>query len=227
MPEFKRYAVYYLPPEGPLARFGAGWLGWDVAGGCPAAPPQEVTVDPRPLTETPRKYGFHATIKPPFRLAQGAEPAALCAAFAAFCAAQPPVTLQALEVARLGRFLALVPTGDAAALNAMAAAAVSGLDIYRAPPTTAELARRRQARLSPRQDALLTQWGYPYVKDQFRFHMTLTSKLPKVEAVALEEVLTTHLTPLLPTRFQIDSLSLVGEDSDGLFHEVRRCRLAG
>lgn len=227
MPEFKRYAVYYLPPEGPLARFGAEWLGWDVVGGCPAAPPQEVTVDPRPLTETPRKYGFHATIKPPFRLAEGAEPAALGAAFAAFCAAQPRVTLQALEVARLGRFLALVHAGEVTALNALAAAAVSKLDVYRAPPTAAELARRRQARLSPRQDALLTQWGYPYVMDQFRFHMTLTGKLPKAEAAALEEVLTTHLTPLLPTPFQIDSLSLVGEDAEGLFHEVTRCRLAG
>ena len=227
MPEFKRYAVYYLPPEGPLARFGAEWLGWDVVGGCPAASPNGVTVDPRPLTETPRKYGFHATIKPPFRLAEGAEPAALGAAFAAFCAVQPRVTLQALEVARLGRFLALVPTGDVAALNALAAAAATGLDSYRAPLNAAELARRRQARLSPRQEELLAQWGYPYVMDQFRFHMTLTSKLPKAEAIALEEVLRVHIAPLLPTPFQIDSLSLAGEDAEGRCHEVTRCRLAG
>ena len=140
---------------------------------------------------------------------------------------QPRVTLQALEVARLGRFLALVPTGDVAALNALAAAAVTGLDSYRAPLNAEELARRRQARLSPRQEELLAQWGYPYVMDQFRFHMTLTSKLPKAEAIALEEVLRAHIAPLLPTPFQIDSLSLVGEDAEGRFHEVTRCRLAG
>ena len=31
--------------------------------------------------------------------------------------------------------------------------------------------------LTDRQEALLTQWGYPYVMEEFRFHITLTGAL--------------------------------------------------
>ena len=57
MPRFARYAVYYTPEPGPLADFGAAWLGWDIATGAEVAHP-DLPGLPRPVTEltaTPRK----------------------------------------------------------------------------------------------------------------------------------------------------------------------------
>ena len=225
---FRRYAVYHTP-QGTLGRFGADWLGWDVTSGTQTTPP-DIEGLPAPwddITGTPRKYGFHATIKPPFRLADGWTETDLLTAFTTHCDLAAPVTLDGLELAQLGRFLALVPTGDTQALNALAANTVRTLDPFRARPTDADLARRRAAGLTPEQDALLLQWGYPYVMDQFRCHYTLSGKLPKAQATQLRAALDPVLTPLLPRPFVLDTLSLCGEDAAGRFHLVHRATLSG
>lgn len=226
---FTRYAIYHMPSPGPLTTFGAAWLGWDATTGQPASHPV-ITGLPRSIdqiTETPRKYGLHATIKPPFRLSHGTAEANLNSALAAFCARQAPVTLDALELAQLGRFLALRPIGDETALNALAAATVRGLDAYRAPLTEDELTRRRATSLSPQQDALLQQWGYPYVMEAFRFHITLTGKLPKAEARQTAAILDPLIKPLLPSPYVIKDLCLMGEARDGQFHLIERHPLQG
>ena len=227
--DYTRHAIYYAPEPGPLATFGARWLGWDAEAGAPLAHPTVPDL-PQPvgkITETPRKYGLHGTIKPPFRLAPGTTENALNDALAAFCADQPAVTLDGLDLAQLGRFLALRPEGDETALNALAAETVRVLDAFRAPLSDAELTRRRTANLSPEQDALLLQWGYPYVMESFRFHITLTGKLPKAQARQTAQVLKAHLAPLLPQPFRIATLSLMGEADDERFHLIARHELTG
>ncbi|WP_428512504.1 DUF1045 domain-containing protein [Roseovarius sp.] len=225
---FRRYAVYHTP-QGTLGRFGADWVGWDVTSATQTTPP-DIEGLPAPwddITGTPRTYGFHATIKPPFRLADGWTETDLLTAFTKHCARTAPAMLDGLELAQLGRFLALVPTGDTQALNALAANTVRTLDPFRARPTDADLARRRAAGLTPEQDALLLQWGYPYVMDQFRCHYTLSGKLPKAQATQLRAALDPVLTPLLPHPFVLDTLSLCGEDAAGRFHLVHRATLSG
>ena len=226
---FERYAIYLLPDTGALADFGAAWLGWDARTGEATAPPSLPDL-PMPLDEItarPRKYGFHGTIKPPFRLAPGQTEAELRTALRDFAAHQTGVSLEGLELAQLGRFLALVPVGDTSRLAALAADTVRQFDRFRAPLNDAELARRRQSRLTPQQDALLQKWGYPYVMEAFRFHLTLTGKLPKAKATALKDMLAPLLTPMLPAPFTIESLSLMGEGSDGMFREIERVPLTG
>ncbi len=225
---FTRYAIYYAPPHAAdWSRFGASWLGWDMEAGTEVAHPAIDGLDVAAITATPRKYGLHATMKPPMRLAEGASRAELEAACAALAASRPPVTLDGLHLARLGRFLALRPSGDEGALVALAAACVRDLDAFRAPAPKAELARRRAAGLSPEQERNLTDWGYPYVMDQFRFHITLTGKLPKGQLPAVAEALQEQLIPLLPTPFVISDLALMGEDTDGRFHLLHRYALTG
>ncbi|MEL7260424.1 MAG: DUF1045 domain-containing protein [Pseudomonadota bacterium] len=225
---FKRYAIYYTPaPGSALADFGAAWLGWDSATGRAVAHPDAAGLDVAAITGTPRKYGFHGTIKPPFRLAEGQTADALAAELAALCADAAPVTLDGLTLARLGKFLALVPDGDAAALAHLAARAVQELDHFRAPATDAELAKRRAARLSPAQDALLVQWGYPYVLDEFRFHLTLSGRLEADVAAAAEKALTPMLAELSLRPYGITGLTLLGEDEDGMFHQITRYALTG
>lgn len=226
---FKRYGIYYTPPPGPFAEAGAAWLGWDAAAGETRRPPAiaGLPVPWEAITATPRKYGFHATIKPPFRLAPGYDAGALKAAFAALCARQAPVVIEALTLAPLGRFLALIPQGETPDLAALAATSVRALDPFRAPLTDDERARRRAAGLTPAQDALLQRWGYPYVMEAFRFHMTLTGTLPQAALAAVTAALEAHLVPLLPRPLPIDALSLVGEDAAGRFHLVHRIALSG
>ena len=226
---YQRYAIYYAPPPGPLARFGAAWLGWDAAAGR-AMPHPRVDGLVRPvdeITAKPRRYGFHATMKPPFRLAAGSSADALHRAAEALARDMAPVSLDGLRLARLGGFLALTPLGDTDALGAVAAQVVEALDPFRAPPTEADLARRRAAGLSPRQETLLARWGYPHVMEEFRFHITLTGPLPPAEAETVRAALVPHLDPLLPRPFAIASLCLFGEDGQGRFHQLRRYPLTG
>ena len=224
--KFDRYAIYYTP-QGALAEAGAAWLGWDLARGRAVAHPEVAGLDVAALTETPRKYGLHATVKPPFVLAEGTSADGLLAKFKTLCTRLAPVTLDGLALTQLGRFLALTPEGDTAALNAIAAEVVRGLDTFRAPPTEADLARRRQANLTPEQEANLSQWGYPYVMEAFRFHITLTGKLPKGDLPQVTAALAPYITPHLPQPFVLDSLTLVGQAPDGMFHEVHRAALSG
>jgi putative phosphonate metabolism protein len=228
MEDFRRFAIYYAPVGG-LANFGAAWLGWDAVRGRAVTQPCPPCL-PRPMdriTEAPRKYGLHGTIKPPFRLAPGRTAADLDRAAAALCARLAPVTLDCLTLARLGGFLALVPRGDAGALSGLAAGVVTGLDGFRAAPTEAEIARRHPERLSPRQRGYLSEWGYPYVLEEFRFHITLTGKLLEGEAVAVQEILAPLIAPHLPAPFHIDALCLFGEAADGRFYLIHRYPLTG
>ncbi|AHM04565.1 Protein RcsF [Roseibacterium elongatum DSM 19469] len=228
MDRFKRYGIYAVP-EGPLYRAGAQWLGWDSVTGTSLAQPEVagLTATAAALTATPRKYGFHGTIKPPFRLTHPDEADALDAAARAFCATRSPVVIDRLELRRLGSFIAIVPATPDPALSALASATVEALDGFRAPASEAELAKRRKPGLSDRQEHYLRRWGYPYVMDAFRFHLTLTGKLPSAQAEVTRAALATHFAPVLTAPFVLDSLCLMGEDAEGMFHLLHRYTLAG
>lgn len=229
MEQMKRFAVYYAPDPGAFADRAASWLGWDAATGMPCPQPTPPGL-PRPLadlTAEPRKYGFHGTIKPPFRLAPGTSPDRLAAAVEALAARLAPVTLPGLALTRLGRFLALCPTGDTAPLEHLAAEVVRRLDTHRAALTEAEIARRRPERLTPRQRALLDSYGYPFVMEEFRFHLTLTGPLDPWEIAATESAIAAHFAATIPQPFQIKTLCLFGEAQDGTFHLLHRYALTG
>lgn len=219
---YERYAVYFTP-QGPLAERGAGWLGWDIAKGRPVPHPVLAGLDPAGLTAVPRRYGLHATLKAPFALAAGYSETDLKAAMAGLCAGLAPVELAGLVAARIGGFIGLIPRGALCGLNLLAAQAVTQLDRFRAPASRAELARRRQPGLSPVQEAHLLRWGYPYVLDQFRFHITLTG--PVAQGAPLLSRIAAHFAPVLPVPFVIDSLTLAGQGRDGMFREIHRYAL--
>jgi len=220
---YTRFAIFYLP-DGDLATFGASWLGWDVMRGC-----QVDQVDVPGLDEAttdPRKYGFHATLKPPFHLRAGATTDDLKGAVADLASRLPASSCSGLRPQALGRFIALVPAGGAAEINGIAAACVTELDDFRAPLSFSDLARRRASRLTAQQDAYLVQRGYPYVLDAFRFHMTLTGRVPKGHADHWLAVVANHLPPL-PKPFHLNDLALVGERQDGFFELIQRFTLSG
>lgn len=175
-----RYAIYYVPAaDSALYRFGASALGYDTYHGNDVHYINGVDAAVWPaLTREPRVYGFHATMKPPMRLKNGATEHDLVAAFDAFAKEQAPVEAGKLIVRELGSFIALVPAEPCAPLNRLADASVSTFDGFRAQMTEQELAKRLTPGLSDRHIEHLYRWGYPYVFEDFRFHMTLTGSLP-------------------------------------------------
>lgn len=232
MDGFTRYAIYYAPPPGPLARLGAAWLGWDAeAGHGETLPPGKNWPDlPRPpleITARPRKYGFHGTLKPPFVLSEDRTVAGLHAALSALAPRLHRLRLDGLRITAIGPFLALVPEGDASPVDDLAATLLEALDGFRAPPEPAELARRRAAGLTERQEENLTRWGYPYVMEEFRFHITLTGPLPEAEREATASALEPLFAPLLEQPFRIDEICLFGEGQDGRFRNLHRYTLSG
>lgn len=128
------------------------------------------------LTAEPRTYGFHATLKAPFRLAPSMSDAELLGAAKAFAASERPFSLGSLSVETLGAFVALVPA-KSQKLEGFAARCVEAFEPFRSPMSEEERARRLRSPLTPRQKELTEFYGYPYVMEEFRFHMTLTSSL--------------------------------------------------
>jgi putative phosphonate metabolism protein len=225
MDKMKRYAVYYAPEAGPFAQAAANWLGWDPATGRAVAQPA-LGLDLAAMTADPRKYGFHGTIKPPFRLAPGVSAADLSTAVRQLAQSLPAVAMPGLQMLALEGFLALVPQGDQTALGDLAARVVADIDPFRAPLTEAEVARRRPDRLTPRQRDLLALYGYPYVMEEFRFHLTLSGHLTAADHAALLPLATAHFAPHLPQPFRVSALCLFGEAEDGHFHLLHRYALA-
>jgi len=176
-----RLALYWAPErDDPLHAAASAWLGRDAETGEPVPQPKVEGVDLQALTADARRYGFHATLKPPFHLASSYVAAREAAA--ALAAATRPFELPPLQVADLDGFLALRESAPCAALQAFADACVRALDPYRAPPSEAEIARRRPERLSERQRRYLSAWGYPHVFEEWRFHLTLSCRLSPEEA---------------------------------------------
>ncbi|NIF52135.1 DUF1045 domain-containing protein [Burkholderia sp. Ax-1724] len=176
-----RFAVYYAPArESAWWQAGSAWLGRDAQSGehCAAPQPASLARALAELTEAPRRYGWHGTLVAPFRLAPGLAPDDVLATARTWALTQHAFDLP-VEAATLGDFVALRPAdehGDAR-IRDVAASALQALDALRAQPSEADLARRLAAPLSERQRSLLLQWGYPYVFDEFRFHMTLSNSL--------------------------------------------------
>ncbi len=205
-----RYAIYFVPPaDAGLFRSAARWLGRNVETG--AAEPYPAVGDLArheiaTITASPARYGFHATLKPPFALADGANECSFVDAVRRFCAERKTFDLPPLKVDVLGGFIALVLGRPCPEMNDLAADCVRELDSFRAPETPQEMNGRRLSGLSERQEELLALWGYPYVMEEFRFHMTLTGRLQVPGPV--REALEAFFSPLLAETLTVDGIAI-------------------
>lgn len=209
-----RYAIYYAPPfDSPWWRFGSRWLGRDAATGEALAPPD------RPpnwdaITAAPRRYGFHATLKAPFALAEESGERDLCAVAGAVAAGRKPFALPALKLTELSDFVALQPAWGSPALELLAHDCVILFERCRAPLAAAEQARRAEGH-DPWQRELLSRWGYPYVFDQYRFHLTLTGPLPAPRRQEVTALLAPEIGRLNAEPPIVDSICVFREPAPG------------
>ncbi|MBS0222722.1 MAG: DUF1045 domain-containing protein [Proteobacteria bacterium] len=233
MSDTARYALYYAPrsDEG-LALAASQWLGWNpengrtrrltLVSGFALDRLAEITADPR-------RYGFHGTLKPPMALAADVSESDFIAAVGAFATTLRPIIVPSMTLAELSDFLALVPATPCPALQDLADRCVVEFDEFRRPPDATELARRRAAGLSPRQEQLLTRWGYPYVFEEWRFHLTLTGRLSNAtERTAVKELLRRRFATSIGAPLQVRDLCVFRQSApDRAFTVLARFRLGG
>ena len=228
-----RYAVYFVPNvEQHWWSQASQWLGrCAVSQQFKAQPPVTEVSATRfaELTEHPRRYGFHATMRAPFVLASQYQPGDLVAHVSALCQHLKPFVLPRLRVTLLDQFLALVPERAVEQIARLEEQCVTQLNDYAQPLGPDELSRRRSAGLSAHEDSLLLRWGYPYVLDRFRFHCSLTGSLAKAspqEVSALTQAAHQHFDHLPLCAF--DTLAIFVEPTPGAdFVLLEQCRLMG
>lgn len=223
MKVYSRYAIYFAPrPETALAALGARWL----TGNVKVADLSDAEFGA--VLEGPARYGFHGTLKAPFRLNDGYPADDLFHAVDVLAGRQSPIRLPALVLKRLCGFFALVPAAPCPEFDLLARNCVAAFDGFRAPLNEEERTRRLKAGLNARQEELLERWGYPYVLDQFRFHLTLTSKLDDVTAERVEPVLRALAADALKQSVTVEDICVFGDPGGGSpFELVRRVPLGG
>lgn len=212
-----RLALYWAPRlDDPLHALGSSWLGRDAETG--AALPQPALpggsgLDLAEVTAQARVYGLHATLKAPFRITTSYDAARRAAQDLA--ARIRPFELPPLSIQDHHGFLALRETEPCPALQAFCDACVEALDPHRAPPTEAEIARRRPERLTERQRANLARWGYQYVFEDYWFHVTLTRRLTEQERSVVLPAAAAHFGDVPAVRRRVTELCLFTQEGPG------------
>jgi putative phosphonate metabolism protein len=216
MANFPRYAIYYASPlDSALNRFGADLLGYDAWTSANLPFPNDVlerVADWREVSEDPRKYGFHATLKAPMTLVDGKSETELLAACADFARQARPLPIIRPVVSSISGFIAVTPAETSDSLQQFAADCVRAFDGFRAPLTAEDRARRRPDMLTPRQRDHLDRWGYPYVMEEFRFHMTLTGRLDATRREPILKMLQERFSATRIERIAIDRIALFRQD---------------
>lgn len=214
-----RYALYFTPPQDdPLTISGSRWLGRDAFADTTFAADGAGDIDAAEqvqTTEEPRRYGFHATLKAPFELASSVNERDLLDVAAEFASKTPAFTLPQLVLGQLGRFFALVPADLYPALQNFSADVVRSFEPFRAALSEADIARRKPDQLDEAHRANLLRWGYPYVMEQFRFHMTLTGQVEPERQAAVEAALRQTFADHIGRPLSISGLAVFVEKTRG------------
>ncbi|MET3927020.1 DUF1045 domain-containing protein [Devosia sp. 2618] len=214
----ERFAIYFAPSAtSNIWERAATWLGRDAHDGDLFHGPVAGIDRDRllNLTQSANRYGFHATIKAPMALAEDMNEAALRAALAEFATRHQPIELGKLQLASLEGFLALMVDGENEALQDFASHVVEDFDPFRAPMSVKDRAARAGKGLSERQIELLDAYGYPYVFEEFRFHMTLSDRLTGEDAREIAQAANTWFGPVLEEPVVLDRLVLFHEPDAG------------
>jgi putative phosphonate metabolism protein len=219
MMTYPRYAIYYVPsPESELYRFGATMLGYDAYSGSLWSPSENMVraiPDWHELTQSPRQYGFHATLKAPMFLTPDKSEADLVAACERFARSTRAIPVIKPVIKSISGFIAIVPGDPSPELADLAADCVRTFDGFRAPMTAEDRARRNPTALSARQIGHLDRWGYPYVMEDFRFHMTLTGNIPIERHEQILPLLHDRFVALDLETLPIDRIALFRQDGSG------------
>ena len=223
---YKRYAIYYVPSENSeLDLFGKCWLGWDPYKGVETTK-SDLSKLPSfkkfsSLVLTPKQYGFHGTIKAPFKLKNEYTYNDLENKVREISKQIHSFYFDQLIIKKLGNFIGLIPTNNLK-INAVSNKFVEELDYLRDELSESEIKKRKPHKLTSNQKQMLFKWGYPYVFDEFKFHLTLTSKLNVVEIDEVFRSLQNILKQVNLNKISFNNICIFGQKNDEKFYFVKR-----
>jgi hypothetical protein len=214
-----RYAICFAPEQGSaLDVLGREWLGRDTVGSVndrrtlvPGLGPERLAE----ITQGPRNYGMHGTLKPSFELNPHATENALLTVAHNIAASLSPIELPSLELGEIGYIVSLVPESSSAPLENLAANCVRAFDGYRRPLNHKEEETYKRHRLTVHQKQMLEHWGYPYVMEEFDFHISLTDPIPdETERAAVMKALDRVAAPVLHKTLIMRELAVFAQKED-------------
>lgn len=233
----RRYAIFFVPRHHTiLAAFGRSWFAFDPEPGLADPLLDQLEPDvalPKPfdralLTDTPRRYSLHLTLKAPFSLADDMSLEDLQQAARVFAMTHPAALMPQLGLGICADCLALMPQTNPADVLDLAGACVEAFDPFRRPSTPDELeVRRKKDRLTPKQDDLLLRWGFPFVFEEARIALTLTVPLEETCRAGVGAALEPLVAPLCRAPLLIEDICILMQaDSRSEFKVINRFPLA-
>ena len=215
--ETARFAIYFAPEiDSNLHSIGSQWLGRDSSSGKAIKQPDIKGISSSyffNVTKTPRRYGFHATLKAPFRLNKEFTSKDLCSKIQRLSALSKPFSID-LKVQEFGNFIALMMDPKVQKMQNLASKLVENLDQFRAPLHQEEIDKRRTSALTNSEDKNLLNWGYPYVFNDFRFHITLTERIQvRSDREFIVSGASSHFSKSLNNSITVSSISLFFQES--------------
>ena len=229
MTSFSRYAVYFSPPEeSALSKFASSWLGWNAQNAQKMSRPilKRLNSDIAELTKLQSSYGFHGTLKPPFSIVKTKDENDLKYAILKLSQSIKKFEISTIRLKILNGFVAIVAADENNEIKNLAKKCVQELDSFRQLEPLKKVQKRRSTGLSKSEEFNLQKWGYPYVMDSFRFHLTLTRRLNPEESKNVMEVLAAELSEILRASLPIRDICLFGEsDTSGNFQIIQRFSL--
>ena len=230
MTNFSRYAIYYAPPEGDyLSEFTASWFGWNPHRGTKVSylKLNDLNFEISAITKNPRRYGFHGTLKAPFFLIRSRTVKELKLAILKLSLSVQKVEIKSMILQNLNGFVVITPAMENKAIGRLAKKCVEELDLFREPEPIKKMQMRRSKGLSKSEERLLQKWGYPYVLENFKFHLTMSGKLKPEASQNVIDVLTSELQPVLKKPLLINQICLFGENiRHGNFEIIEKFQLA-
>ncbi len=210
---YERYAIYYIPDNcSELSHFGRSWFGYDPdAGNCKREYYGLDTSLVERITYKPARYGLHATLKAPFNLKLGYDVESLLSTLEGFAKNRKAFEIDSLKYGLHGGCLSLTVDEGEHKINQFASQCVLGFEDFRAPLSMKERTRRLEEKLSLHQRLMLEELGYPYVLSEFRFHITLSSRLSDQEYDSVIRALIPTLESICMKPLKINQVSLLGD----------------
>lgn len=221
---YKRYAIYYVPEQSDaLLQLADDWFGRSTLTGKPTKRPNIPGLSSKKIqsiTKTAARYGFHGTLKAPFRLARSATERKFLEAVAALASDLDAARAIKMSLDYSSGFIAIRPSEEDHALRGIGDLCVIALDIFRAPVNTLERMARIQPKLSQEEAQFLLLWGYPYIFNRFRFHMTLTDPILSREKNKIYTILKDYFETALSAPLNIESICVCGDPGNGQSFDV-------
>jgi len=231
MKKYSRYAIYYAPPkESNLEEFGRYWFGWDPINAKSINNKQRINylngfgiknlknIDKNVLIA--KKYGFHGTLIPPFKLNKNYSTNTLFKKTEEIAKKLKKFKFYKFKLKKINNFYAFVQNKKNNNINKLSNRLVRELFKFRSPLTKKEIDRRNPSKLSKLQLNILYKWGYPYLMSEFNFHMTLASEVTGNKLYLELKKIERNKEIILNEINNFDKIYIFGENQKGMFENL-------